>query len=290
MDRWRASAGASASQPARTLREVATLSPLQAPRRLWRQDSTFGRPRSPGPVGARRMMVYPSGSIEDSKNGRAGHAPAGRCNRHERGRPPGSCERASLLARQSRSSDPERLRRRRLRGRPGAARNNAFRIVHTGYLHGARLEHPPPAGLREVARRVGRWGRHPHPLARLPAPGDRHAGEAPIRRSSCGRDRASDRTGPDIVVEHGYRTRTVALLRSADLLFLRCRTSRPDGGRARPGKDLPARVDSPDSGAVPRGGARPPLGLRTRHYITAPTTPRRWQTSCGRSFAAAPGG
>ncbi len=90
--------------------------------------------------------------------------------------------------RQAHHLHPERIRSGRLPAAGRTAVDNAFRIVHTGYLHtelGQRQR-----GTGPVAAALGRLqprGRHPHALARVSPRGDRPVGRAQAGASAASR-------------------------------------------------------------------------------------------------------
>ena len=158
-------------------------------------------------------------------------------------------------------------------------RNDAFRIVHTGYLHtelGSSIR-----SRRAVRELLGGSVDGVDILTRshvylLRAIGDAQArgAERPVELHLAGVIGASDRTGAECVVEHGYLAHadSVALLRSADLLFLPMQNL-PPGRRASivPGKTYEYLASGrPILAAVPSGDARDLLSVSDETYLTLP--------------------
>jgi hypothetical protein len=158
-------------------------------------------------------------------------------------------------------------------------RDEAFRIVHTGYLHtelgsSIRRRRALRAILGGSVEGVDILTRsHLYLLKAIENIRSAGAGRT-IELHLAGVIGASDRTGAGCVVEHGYLAHrdSVALLRSADLLFLPMQNL-PPGRRASivPGKTYEYLASGrPILAAVPPGDARDLLAVSDETYLTAP--------------------
>jgi glycosyltransferase involved in cell wall biosynthesis len=162
---------------------------------------------------------------------------------------------------------------------PAPRDDHAFRIVHTGYLHtelgsSVRKRRHVRALLGGSVKGVDILTRSHVYLLRAMAEVRSRGVEVPIELHLAGVIGASDRTGDSGVVEHGYlpHRSSVALLRSADLLFLPMQNL-PPGRRASivPGKTYEYLASGrPILASVPPGDARDLIAAAAETYLTAP--------------------